>query len=369
MSETLEIQAALVSEYGGPFVMTDLRLERPRGDEVLVRVVASGICHTDLAARNGLIPLPLPIVLGHEGAGVVVETGENVTDLFPGDHVVLTYLTCGDCPQCQAGEASQCRLFVPLCFAGCRPDGTHAVHGPGGNVINDRFFGQSSFATHLIAHRRNAIKVPRDVPLETLAPLGCGIMTGAGTVWNVLKPEPGAGVAVFGAGSVGLSAIMAAKVAKAGTIIAVDIMPSRLATALELGATHVIDARDGDSAEKIRAIMPDGVGSAFDTTGRFGVMRHALQALDQGGKLALVSISEPGDLPVNLQDLISSCKTIHGVLEGGGNAATMIAEMIRLQQDGLFPYDKLITTYPYSQINEACADAISGKAVKAVLRM
>lgn len=369
MSEPVKIQAAVVSEPGGPFVLKDMLLARPRSDEVLVRVVASGICHTDLVVRAGIVPMPtLPAVLGHEGSGIVVETGDGVTDLAPGDHVVLTYLSCGDCPQCGGNEPASCRSFTPLCFGGSRPDGSHAVHGPEGTVVNDRFFGQSSFATHLIAHRRNTIKVSKELPLEMLGPLGCGIMTGAGTVWNVLRPQPGGSIAIFGAGSVGLSAIMAAKVAQAGVIIAVDIVPSRLSQATELGATHVIDAREGNVAERIRAIVADGVAKAFDTTGRFDVIQEAVRALGQCGKLALVSVSQAGQLPIDLMDLIPGCKTICGVIEGGGDPATMIHEMITLQKEGLFPFDKLISYYPFSQINEACADTASGKAIKAVLR-
>jgi len=364
-----EINAAVVQEHGGPFVTEKLFLEPPRADEIVVRVVATGICQTDLGMRDGHFPSPLPVVLGHEGAGVVVETGADVTSLEPGDHVVLTYLSCGDCPPCRADEPASCRAFTPLCFGGCRPDGTHAIHGPDGNGVNDRFFGQSSFATHLVANQRNAVRIEKDVPLDLVGPLGCGIMTGAGSIWNVLKTGVGGSVAIFGAGSVGLSAVMAAKVAQAGTIIAVDIVPSRLEKAMELGATHVINAAEGDVAERIRAIMPDGVEGAFDTTGRFDVIQGALRSLAQCGTLALVSIAQPGPLPVDLMDLIPGCKTIRGVIEGGGDPAAMIPEMIRLQQEGLFPFDKLITHYPFAQINEACADTASGKAIKAVLRL
>jgi aryl-alcohol dehydrogenase len=234
-----EIEAAVVRDVHGDFAIERLRLDPPRPDEVVVRIVATGLCHTDVAVRDQAIPSPLPIVLGHEGAGVVVAIGEAVRQVTVGDHVVITYLSCGECRPCRSGQPASCALFGLHCFSGGRADGSHALHSHDGSALHDRFFGQSSFATHAIANERNVVKVRRDAPLELLGPLSCGVMTGAGTVWNELQVKPGDSFAVFGAGAVGLSAVMAAKLAGAGTIVAVDRVASRLELARELGATHV----------------------------------------------------------------------------------------------------------------------------------
>jgi aryl-alcohol dehydrogenase len=231
-----QIDAALVREKGS-FELATAVLEAPRHDEVLVRIVATGLCHTDLVARDQLYPVPLPVVLGHEGAGVVEAVGDAVAKVAPGDHVALSFLPCGHCRPCFDGSPASCANFNDMNFSGQRPDGSHAMLLPDGDgTLHDRFFGQSSFATYAVANERNTVKVRDDVPLELVGPLGCGIQTGAGTVLRALKVGAGATFAVTGAGAVGLSAVMAAHVAGATTIIAVDVVPSRLDLARELGA-------------------------------------------------------------------------------------------------------------------------------------
>ena len=361
-----QITAAVVRERGGDFIIEHVELAGPRDDEVVVRIEAAGLCHTDLAVRDGLMPTPLPAVLGHEGAGYVAAVGGNVTGLQVGDPVVLTYLSCGQCHECVTGNPASCAFVGPLCFGGARPDGTHALCGHGGEVISDRFFGQSSFAAFAIANQRNVVKVRADAPLRMLGPLGCGIMTGAGTVWNELKVGPGDSLAVYGVGAVGLSAVMAAKASGAATIIAVDVVPSRLSLALELGATHVVDGRDADVPSAIRAITQDGTAFALDTTGRGSVIENAMAGLRQRGVAALVAIGEP-DLRLDMADIVSGCKSVRGVIEGGGAAQAVIPRILELHMAGRFPFDRMIRFYKPEEINDAVRDSNSGVIVKPII--
>ncbi|HKT54195.1 MAG TPA: NAD(P)-dependent alcohol dehydrogenase [Caulobacteraceae bacterium] len=361
------VPAAVVRERGGAFTLEEIDLAPPWSDEVVVRIEAVGMCHTDIAVRDGEMPSPLPAVLGHEGAGRVVAAGAAVTDVAVGDPVVLTYLSCGQCRECVGGAPASCAQLGGLCFGGGRPDGSHALCGHGGEMLHDRFFGQSSFAAYAVANRRNIVKVRSDAPLRLLGPLGCGIMTGAGAVWNALDVKPGSSVAVFGAGAVGLSGVMAARVAGATTIIAVDIVPSRLALALEMGATHVIDGGKEDVVAAIRAIVAEGTDFALDTTGREAVVRNAMLALRQRGVAALVAAAQP-ELRLDMFNLLAGCKTICGVIEGGGAAHLLIPRILDLYMAGRFPFDRMVRFYAPDQINEALRDSISGDAVKPVIR-
>jgi aryl-alcohol dehydrogenase len=225
---TTQNRAAVVREKGGPFSIETLSLERPRRDEVLVKVVATGMCHTDMVARDKVYPVPHPIVLGHEGAGIVETVGADVVKVAPGDSVVLTFPMCGRCRPCRLGRIAHCEKTFPLSFGGARLDGSTATLDAQGEKVHDHFFAQSSFATYALATERNVVKVSSDVPLERLGPLGCGIQTGAGAVMNALNVRPGTSFASFGAGAVGCSSIMAARAVGATTIVAIDIAPSRL---------------------------------------------------------------------------------------------------------------------------------------------
>ena len=220
-------------EPGRPLKIERLVMEGPRDNEVLVRLVASGICHTDIDFCEG--GAPGAVVLGHEGSGVVERVGRTVKGVKPGDHVVLSYQSCGHCPPCRSGRPADCRHFWEANFGFARLDGSNALAG---NGVRGHFFGQSSFATHTLATMRNLVKVSKTPPLELLAPLGCGLQTGAGTVMNSLAVRAGSSIALFGTGAVGLAAVMAARIVGAKTIIAVDINPKRLALSRELGATH-----------------------------------------------------------------------------------------------------------------------------------
>src|SRR5690554_2598505 len=239
----MKIQAAVTRAQGEEFALEEVSLSAPKANEVLIKVVATGVCHTDAVARDLGIS-PYPIVLGHEGSGVVEQIGENVTSLAPGDHVVMSFAHCGQCENCLTGHPTVCSRFNELNFGGRMEDDTYRLHQ--GDTELGTFFGQSSFGTYVVAHERNVVKVDKDVDLALLGPLGCGIQTGAGTVLNRLKPAFGTSIAIYGCGAVGLSAIMAARIAGCQQIFAIDVHDSRLQLARELGATHTLNGKQVD---------------------------------------------------------------------------------------------------------------------------
>ena len=365
----LEITAAVVRGPGDPFTIEGLKLEAPRADEVLVRVVASGMCHTDLKTRDSPT-LPRPIVLGHEGAGVVERIGADVRKLAVGDHVVLTFMWCGRCPSCLKGQPAYCEKVMPLCFGGAREDGSTSLHDAAGPV-HDHFFGQSSFATYALASERNAIKVPRDAPLELLGPLGCGLPTGAGSVINALKVGAGQSLAVFGAGAVGMAAIMAGKVVGATTIVAVDLVPERLALALELGATHAVNASDAGLVDAVRSTTGGrGVDFSLDATGTDKALDPAIRVLAVHGVCGFVG-GAPAGARVAIEPgwLMLGGRSVRGILQGDAVPDQFIPALIELHRQGRFPFDRLVRVYELSEINQAAHDSETGKTIKPVLRM
>ncbi|WP_454731357.1 MULTISPECIES: NAD(P)-dependent alcohol dehydrogenase [Cupriavidus] len=365
-----EATAAVTRARGAPFVLEPVRLRAPRGNEVLVRIVATGMCHTDMIVRDQFYPVPLPAVLGHEGAGVVAAVGPQVERLAIGDHVVLTYGACGHCPSCGGGHAAYCDAFYARNFGGAGPHGDCAIEDAHGQPVHDHFFSQSSFATYALSREGSAIKVPREAPLELLGPLGCGIQTGAGAVINALAVRPGSSFAALGAGAVGLSAVLAARAAGAATIVAVDVVPARLALARALGATHTVDSRAGDLAEAVRQATGGGADYALESTGRPEVLRQGVAALGRLGTLGVVGASPLGtaaDFDVN--DLLIAGKRIQGICEGDSVPQRFIPDLVKLYLQGRFPFDKLVKFYPFEQINQAAADSEKGLTLKPVLRI
>ena len=278
----MQISAAVVKEVGAPFTLTDIDLQEPAPDEVVVQIAGAGICHTDIAVQHGHMPFPLPGVLGHEGSGTVVEVGADVTTLAVGDQVAISFNSCAACPQCAKGQPAYCHGFLEYNFSGGRSDGSSGL-ASAGTKLGANFFGQSSLATHALAHERNVVKLPPGAPVELVGPLGCGIQTGAGAVMNSFDVPPGSTVVVAGAGAVGLSAVMAAVVRDAASIIAVDLHESRRALATELGATHAIDPKAGPLSEQIRDIAPAGADYAVDTTAVTPVLEQLLASLGGAG--------------------------------------------------------------------------------------
>lgn len=365
----MQATAAIVEKKGGEFILDQVELEEPREGEVLVKIVSAGICHTDLTVRDQYYPTPLPAVLGHEGAGIIEKVGSGIQGLAPGDKVVLSFAYCGFCPSCLTGHQAYCPSLFPLNFGGRRADGSSPV-SRNGEPLNAVFFGQSSFATYAIASQNNCVKVAADAPLELLGPLGCGIQTGAGTVLNALQPEPGSSIAIFGVGSVGLSAVMAARLSGCLRIIAVDQRASRLELARELGATDVIDATSTDALEAIRAMTGGGVDYAMDTTAIPQVLRQAVDCTHNRGECAVVGGAPLGtEFTLDMNTMLFGRK-LRGVVEGSSTPQVFIPKLIALQKAGLFPFERLCTVYDFDRINEAVEDTErTGKAIKAVLRM
>lgn len=364
----MRVTAAVVREAEKPFVFEELELDAPGAGEVLVKIHSTGVCHTDIGVRNQWLPVPLPLVLGHEGAGVVEAVGSGVTKVAPGDKVVLSFASCQKCASCLSGHPAYCAEFAARNVAGSRPDGTNALHGDGD--VHGFFFSQSSFATYAIAVESNVVKVAPDTDLSIVGPLGCGIQTGAGTVLNRLKPEAGSSLVVFGAGAVGLAALMAAKVAGATKIIAVDLVDDRLALATELGATHTLNGGTTDVVDEIRRITGGGANYSVDTTAVTAVVRQAVDALAPKGTAAVLGFGTAGtEIRVDMLEFLMTGRTITGVTEGDARPDEFIPKLIELHAQGRFPYDRLITTYSFKDINTACEDSESGKTIKPVLQM
>lgn len=365
----MKAYAAIIEEQGGEFVLDNVDIEDPRDGEVLIKIVAAGMCHTDLSVRDQYYPTPLPAVLGHEGAGVVEKVGRGVTTVKAGDKVVLSFNYCGHCASCLTGAQAYCPSLFPLNFAGRRLDGSTPITRDG-QELNAVFFGQSSFATYAIATENNCVKVADDAPLEMLGPLGCGIQTGAGTVLNALRPPPGSSLAIFGVGSVGLSAVMAAKLSGCLRIIAVDRQPTRLELARELGATDLIDASTQDPLETIQGLTGGGVDFSMDTTAIPDVLRTAIDSTHNSGECAVVGGAPLGtEVSVDMNTMLFGRK-LRGVVEGSSTPQIFIPKLIALHKAGLFPFDRLCSFYDLDQINTAVHDTeITGKAIKAVLRM
>lgn len=365
----MEIKAAVVFEKSGPFCIEPLQLSEPNDDEVLVRIVGVGICHTDLAGRDGYLPIPPPpSVFGHEGAGIVERIGARVTKVRPGDHVLLSWDCCGTCTSCKAGKDSYCLNFFLHNFHGARPDGSPTLHKDG-QVIHGSFFCQSSFADFALASERNVVKVGEDLPLEVLAPMGCGVMTGAGAVMNSLQPRPGSSIAVFGVGPVGMSAILGAAVCGCTTIIAVDVRPDRLQMAQQLGATHAVNAAEANPVEAIRGLTSGGVDFSLECVGNPKVLRQAVDVLPRLGVCGLLGVVAPGTEVSLDMDLLMNGRTVRGIIEGDAIPDLFIPRLIELYRQGKFPFDRMITYYPFADINRAVEDMEKGRVIKPVLRL
>ncbi|WP_221585918.1 NAD(P)-dependent alcohol dehydrogenase [Microbacterium sp. G2-8] len=365
----MKTTAAVVREKGGSFAWEDVELDELRPSEVRVRLVATGVCHTDAVVRDQIYPTPLPAVLGHEGAGIVESIGSSVTTVAPGDHVVLSVSTCGTCRHCLTGGSTYCESLYDRNFGGTRTDGSTAFTDASGASLSSHFFGQSSFAAHTNADERSVVKVGDDVPLEMLGPLGCGIQTGAGAVMNSLRPEAGSTLAVFGAGAVGLAAVLGAVAVGVGRVIAVDVNPDRLALAEELGATDTIDARDGDVADRIRDLTGDGVEHALETSGVSTVLRQAVDSLGVRGTVGVVGAQAPGT-ETAFETGLSMTRgwSLQMIIEGDSVPQVFIPRLIELWKQGRFPFDKLIREFPIGEIDEAFAASARGEVIKPIVR-
>lgn len=367
----MQIQAALTRAPSVPFEIATVHLEEPRPGEVLVRVVGVGLCHTDIVAQAGGFSIAMPAVFGHEGAGIVEQTGSAVTKVRPSDRVVMTFMSCGRCPSCSDGGPAYCNTASMLNYRGVRPDGSKTMRHADGPVSGS-FFGQSSFGTHALASERNIVKVPEGVPLELVGMLGCGVQTGAGAVMRSMDCRTGSTIAILGGGAVGLSAVMGAVVRECRRIIIVEPHAARRDLALSLGATHTIDPKEiKDVGAAIRAICPGGVNYALDTSGVPSVLEIVPYLLAPRGTFGFVGVPPAGAydtrLPGKLLKAMQGGFTYRGIIEGDSDPDVFLPELMQLYLDGRFPFDRLAKPYRLSQINEAVADQHRGACVKAIL--
>lgn len=365
----MKIQAAVKYADKDEFLYETLELDQPQANEVLVKIAGAGICHTDVVFAAGALPeYPFPAVFGHEGSGVIEAVGKDVKSFKPGDHVVISFGSCGHCRECKNHLPSYCEALEVHNGIGRRPDGSSALKNEKGEVVSSHFFGQSSFGTYAITTERNLVKVEKDLPIELLGPLGCGIQTGAGAVLQSMNMREGYNLVVFGGGAVGLAAIMAGAIRKAGKNILVEPKASNRALAKELGASDVIDPSNCNVEEAIRALLPQGADYILDTTGIPDVQKSAYACMARHGMLGFIGITPPEtNLPGDVQTVLAQGQRIIGILEGDADPGLFIPEMISYYRAGRFPFDRLVKFYPMSEINTAIAEQFGGICIKPVL--
>lgn len=359
------IQAAVAVKPKSPLQFRDLTLAEPEGNEILVRTVATGICHTDLLLRDGIFGPAAPVIPGHEGVGIVEAIGDDVKELRVGDRVALSQSSCGHCSDCRRAHPMNCRNYSQYNLTGLRPNGKKAILDAD---VGSNFVGQSSFATHILATENNAAKLPADgFDLTNAAPLGCGMATGAGTVINALNPPVGSSIVVFGAGAVGMAAVMAARMRRCAIIVIVDLNPDRLAVARELGATHAVNGRDADVLEQLHTITDGGADFAIDAVGAVPVILNTIKCTRAGGHAVLLGLDSLGqDIPIPL-DLMVFNRKIQGAILGDQIPQLFIPQMVEMNMAGIFPFERLIRKYRFEDINEAIADAEAGRVIKPVI--
>lgn len=364
-----QITGAVIEELNAPFKLETLEVDdQPKAHEVLVHIVASGICHSDEAVRNGSAgDYAYPGVVGHEGAGIVEKVGSSVTTVKEGDHVILSYDYDGTCRHCLTGHPSSCINWGKLNFAGVRPDRSVAFTREDGSPIHN-FFNQSSFTTETLVQERNITVIDKDIDLRKVGPLGCGFVTGSGTVFNGLNPKEGTTIAIVGTGAVGSAALMAAKIKGCSKIICVDIHDSRLEMAKELGATDTINSLNEDWVDKVHEITNgEGVDFAIDTTGISAIMHQAITALASGGHLAPIAVTAKTLEFMPWNEITALQKHVDGVLMGDAIPQIGIQTLIDFWQAGEFPFDKLEKFYTFDQVNEANQASNDGSVIKPVM--
>ncbi|MHA4854796.1 NAD(P)-dependent alcohol dehydrogenase [Rhodococcus sp. MSC1_016] len=361
-----DVEAAVLRDPEGAYTIETVTLDNPGPHQVVVAVRASGLCHTDALPRMTGFPVQPPLVTGHEGAGVVEWVGADVTDVAVGDHVVMSFAHCGSCPECQSGHPGYCAKFAELNLFGRSISGGVGATDSQGSPVGAKWFGQSSFATRAVVDARSVVVVDDDLDLTVLAPLGCGVITGAGSVLNTMRVSAGASIAIFGVGPVGMSALMAAKAAGATRIIAVDLHESRLDLAKELGATDTFVGSVDDLADQIQTLSGGGTNFAFDTTGVPSVILTALASLRSGGMCGTVAV-QLGDLVLGSGAMDG--KALVSIIEGDSVPRTFIPQLIDMWKAGEFPVDRLIRRFDFAELNEAEKLSGEGEVIKAVVVM
>jgi aryl-alcohol dehydrogenase len=362
----MRTRAAVVEAQGQPFTLAEVELDAPREDEVLVRMVATGVCHTDITMGHFLPAEMFPNVFGHEGAGVVEQVGAGVQGLEEGDHVVLSFRSCRDCAKCRAGLVGYCDQTLLLNYMGMRMDGSTSMSRDG-NPVFGNFFGQSSMAAHALAYADNCVKVlDPTLDLSIVAPYGCGFQTGAGTVLNVIRPGADDSLVVYGVGAVGLAAIAAARAEGVESVVAVDPLETRRAVAEKLGAVSVDPTGVENVVDRVKELTGGGAAYGIDTTALPEVVKQAQQSLAVRGTLVALGLGAQ-EYALDAIDLLQGGKTVTSSIEGDSDPHEMVPRLLEMRAAGTFPMDDLVTTYPAEEIGRAVADVTSGAVVKPVL--
>jgi aryl-alcohol dehydrogenase len=362
----IDARAAVLLDEGAAPQLVDVQVRPPVGDEALVAVDAVGICHTDVSVAARWPGRKLPMVFGHEGVGTVVEAGPGARAGL-GDQVVLTFASCGTCAGCASGRPAYCAESTTLNMRGDRSDGASALRLRG-EPLRGGFFGQSTFATHALARAANTVVLTEPIDLAVAAPLGCSVQTGVGTVLNALAVDGDDAIVVYGAGAVGLSAVMSARIAGCRHVVAVDPMAERRSLAMELGATMTVDPTTDDTAARLAELPGGGPTAAVDTTALPAVIADALVTLRSCGRLALVGLGAlVAELPVGL--IMAKGLRIRGVVEGDSDPHVFIPRLAALCRRGDLPIEKLVTTFGFEDFGGAWSAAKTGEAVKPVVLM
>ena len=364
----MKIRAAVLDKIGGPLAVREVDLQAPQVGEVLVKIAACGVCHSDWHLVTGETNHPLPAVLGHEGAGVVTEIGKGVMSVAVGDHVALNWAPyCGDCFYCQRGKVNLCEAYVGPMWAGTMQDGTTRLSENGSPIYH--YCGLACLAEYVVVPDVSCVKMPTSLPHEIAAVIGCAVTTGIGSVLNTAKVEAGSSVAVFGTGGVGLSTIMGAVIAGASTIIAIDVHESRLQAAKEFGATDCVLA-GSNALSEIRALTEGrGVDYVFEAIGNPKVQEQCLDAVRPGGEVIFSGLSPMGS-STNLPGavLVRQEKTVKGSYYGSANPPVDFVQYAAWYASGLLPLDRLISKrYSLNEVNEAYADMLSGATRRGVV--
>jgi alcohol dehydrogenase len=372
----VKVRGALLRELGlpapyaasRPLELAELELDGPGRGELLVRVRAAGLCHSDLSVIDGSRPRAMPMVLGHEAAGEVVEVGSGVADVAPGDHVVLSFVpACGDCPPCVAGKGWLCEPGAAANVAGTLLSGARRLRDGGGASINHHL-GVSAFCDHAVVSARSAVKVDAALPFELAALFGCAVLTGVGAVTNAARVEPGESVAIFGLGGVGLAALLGARAAGAGSIVAVDRIESKLALALELGASAAVPAGP-EAVEAVREATGGGADKAIETVGSASVLAEAYAATRRGGTTVTVGLPHPEQmLSIPAVGLVIEERTLRGCYLGSGLPSVEIPRLVAMHRDGRLPVERLLSArIGLDRINESFDALAAGEVVRQVV--
>ena len=358
----------MLRAVGLPISIEEVELDPPRATEVRVRVKAAGVCHSDYHFVTGDLTAPLPAVLGHEGAGVVEEVGDDVVSVAPGDHVLFLWrASCGRCALCQAGRPALCMSGLKARSNGLLDDGSSRL-SRGGERIH-HVMGVSCFGEQAVTSERSVLKIPATVPLEIAALIGCAVMTGVGAVVNTAAVRPGSSVLVVGAGGVGQCVVMGARLVGASAIVVADVNATKLKAATALGATDAVDSSSEDLVKAVRARTNGGVDYAFEAVGRPDTLSQAVRALRTGGTAIAVGLGR-GDarVDIGINDLVLQEKTVKGSLYGSARPAVDVPLLISLYATGRLPLDKLLSRrYQIERINEAMEAMLGGEVTRSVV--